>query len=851
MLKVSIRGLLARRTRLLLTGLAVALGVTLIAGTYVFSDTINRSFDRIFASSYAGTDVAITPGDELESADGELPPISGDVLRRVQGIDGVDAVEGSIFDQNGTVLDADGDELGSGLSPKFIASAHSAERFEGFEYAEGNAPQRGDQVAIDRSTAKREDLALGDTVYVQGNAPKKAYRIVGITRIAGVDSFGGATIALLTLPEAQRVTAKQDKYDEIKVSAKPGVSADELARRIDQALPGSVDVRTGANEARDQSEDIREDLGFLTTALLAFAGISLFVGAFLIFNTFSITVAQRMRELALLRTLGATRGQVLRSVLGEGLAIGVAGSVIGVGLGVLAAAGIRALFKAIGVEMPSNGTVIETRTVVVSLIVGTVVTLVSALAPALRAMRVPPVAALREGAVLPPGRGHRWVTPIAALLTLAGVALMAAGLFLIDDSGGALSAVGGGAAALFLGIALLSPRLVPPLATLIGRPLERAFGLTGRLARENSVRHPGRTAVTAAALMVGIALVTFASIFAASARETIASAVDRNVLGQVVVQNSDGFSSFSTGASQAVARADGVAATSGTRWTEARVGDEEDDVDVSGVDAATLMAVYDLKLREGSADAVRRLDTRTVVIGRDYAEEHEHAIGDTLTVTTPTSARVDLRVVAIADDDAALASDLIVSNELVTERFGLPRDNLVFVGLEGGADAAAAKRRLSASLEGDYPEVEVLTAEEFKDDQAGQIDQLLGLIYGLLSLAIVVSLFGIVNTLVLSITERTREIGMLRAVGTTRRQIKRMIRAESMITALIGGLLGSALGIALASLVSRPIDDFEFAVPVGSLVIVLILGALAGVLAAIWPARRAARLDVLQALAYE
>ena len=851
MFKVSLRGLLARRTRLVLTGLAVALGVTLIAGTYVFSDTINRSFDRIFAASYEGTDVAITPNDDLETGDGDVPPIPGDVLRRVQRIQGVDKVEGSVFDQNGTVLDADGDELGGGLSPKFIASAHSAERFEGFEYAAGRAPRSGDEVAMDRSTAKREDLALGDTVYVQGDAPKKAYEIVGITRIAGVDSFGGATIALLTLPEAQRATGKLDKYDEIKVAARPGVAADELARRIDAALPASVDVRTGADEAQSQSEDISEDLGFLTTALLAFAGISLFVGAFLIFNTFSITVAQRMRELALLRTLGATRGQVLRSVLGEGLVIGLAGSVIGVGLGVLAAAGIRALFKAIGVEMPSNGSVVETRTVVVSLVVGTLVTLVSALAPALRAMRVPPVAALREGAVLPPGRGHRWVTPIAAFLTLAGVALLAAGLFLIDDSGGALSAVGGGAAALFLGVALLSPRLVPPLATLIGRPLERAFGLTGRLARENSVRQPGRTAVTAAALMIGIALVTFASIFAASARETISTIVDRDLRAQVVLQNKDGFSSFSTGASQAIASAPGVGRVAGTRWSEAIVNDSDDNSDVSGIDPRNALSLYRIDIKEGGEAAIRGLDDSTVVLDDEFAEQEGFKVGDTLTVTTPTNARVRLRVTGLAGYDGGFGQDLIVSNELMAERFGIARDNYAFVGVERGADVAAVKAQLDTILKRDFPEVEALTAEEFKDDQAGQVDQLLGLIYGLLSLAIVVSLFGIVNTLVLSITERTREIGMLRAVGTTRRQIKRMIRAESVITALIGGVLGSALGVGLASLVSRPIDDFEFAVPVANLMIVLALGALAGVLAAIWPARRAARLDVLEALAYE
>ena len=358
------------------------------------------------------------------------------------------------------VLGKDGKRVSKGGAPTFIASVHRSPRFSAVTYAAGRPPASADEVALDNSTAERAKFHLGDLVSVQGVTPKRRYRLVGLTKLAGVDSFGGAVVALFVLPEAQRIAGKVGRFDEIDASAQRDVAPEEAARALRAALPQSVTVRTGREQADDLSSQIRSNIGFLRTALLAFAGISLFVGAFIIFNTFSITVAQRTREFALLRTLGAHRRQVMRSVLTEGLVLGVLGAAVGLALGIALASGLRALFKVVGFDVPSTGTVIATRTVVVSLLVGTLVTLLSSLLPAIRATRVPPIAALREGAVLPPGRGARLATPIAVIVTILGLGLLAGGLFGGAPSGTALSLTGGGAAALFLGVALLSPRLV-------------------------------------------------------------------------------------------------------------------------------------------------------------------------------------------------------------------------------------------------------------------------------------------------------------------------------------------------------------------------------------------------------
>jgi putative ABC transport system permease protein len=852
MRSVVLRGLLARRLRLVLTSLAIALGVMLISGSYIFTDTFTHSFDKIFSASYKGVDVSITPHVAVEADQNDFePPIPASVLAKVKAVPGVASAQGAIFDQSATILNKQGKTFHTGGAPQFLGSASANPRFDVFQYVSGHKPASGDQLALDKATADKEHFKLGDKISVQSDTGRRSYDLVGIVKLGGVDSFGGASVALLTLPAAQKATGKVGQFDSISAASTPGTNADVLSARIRAALPRTVEVRTGQQQAAKQSNDIRDNLSFLTTALLSFAGIALFVGAFLIFNTFSITVAQRMREMALLRTLGATRRQIRVSVLSEGLVLGVLGSLIGIGLGVLAAIGLKALFHAIGFDVPSSGMVIESRTIIVSILVGVLVTLAATLAPALRATRVPPIAALREGAVLPKGRGQRWSIPIAVLITVVGIGLMVAGLFAISDSGQAVSALGLGAALVFIGVALLSPKLVGPIASVVGRPIQRVGGISGRLARENVVRQPGRTAVTAAALMVGVALVTFASVFAASANKTVSAAIDSRLTGQAVIQNNNGFSSFSADATRAAGQVPGVAKIAALRSSAGRLTPDGSKADVRGVDPATFSSLYRLPISSGPADAVSQLGLDGTVLDKDFAKSHKLKVGSRFSLRTPTDQVVGLHVVGLSDDSTGVSTDVMISNALIQSRFGVNRDDIVFVGYAPGSDDKAVTARLKAALEREFPETDTLTNKEFKDQQAGQINQLLGIIFALLGLAIIVSLFGIVNTLVLSITERTRELALLRAIGTSRRQVRRMIRGESVIIAMIGSILGTVLGVALAVLVSRPLHDLKFAFPVGSIIIVLILGALAGVFAAIWPARRASKLDVLASLSYE
>ncbi|HEY8582098.1 MAG TPA: ABC transporter permease, partial [Capillimicrobium sp.] len=506
MLALSLRGFGARKLRVALTVIAVSLGVGLIAGTYVLTDTINKSFDNIFATAYEGTDVAISPQDAVDTDDGEpATSLPASLLTRVEGQPAVEQAAGSIF-STAAAFDDDGERLGSQGPPTFIASVQP-EPFEIFDVADGALPTQPGQTAILKGTAEQYDLAIGDTVQAVGDGPREPLEITGTLTVGGSDSFGGSVILLTTLEEAQRLVGKEGEFDEISVQAASGTTPeqlrDELKPVVREEMGASARVRTGQENADRQASDIQSDLSFVRTFLLVFAAIAVFVGAFIIFNTFSITVAQRMREFALLRTLGASKRQVMSAVLFEGLLIGLIGALVGLALGLVLAQGLKALFGLFGADIPADGTVVEPRTIIISVLVGVLVTLLSGVTPALRATRVPPVAALREGAVLPPGRGRRFVTPGGALLTLLGVAALGGGLF----AGAGIELVGLGALLVFLGIALLSPKLVPPLARLVGRPLEAMRGITGQLARENAIRQPGRTAVTASALMIGVTLV--------------------------------------------------------------------------------------------------------------------------------------------------------------------------------------------------------------------------------------------------------------------------------------------------------------------------------------------------------
>jgi putative ABC transport system permease protein len=577
------------------------------------------------------------------------------------------------------------------------------------------------------------------------------------------------------------------------------------------------------------------------------------VGGFMIFNTFSITVAQRMREFAMLRTLGASRRQVLRSVVAEALLVGLGSSLIGLLAGFGLAPGLNGLFKAFGASLPQEGTVFEARTAIVALLVGTGITVVSSLLPALRATRVPPIAALREGAILPPGRGRRWRTPLAAGCVAAGVAIIAYGLFGSVGSGGKVAGLlGAGAVVVFLGVGMLSSQLVRPLASLVGRPLERLTGLTGRLARENAIRNPGRTAVTAAALMIGLALVTFVTIFAAGTRGSVNQAIDQTFHSNLVIRNTNNFGTFSGAVDQAVSQVPGVQFATPVLYAPSKV-TGAGKANATGLDPRTGSQVFHVTWKKGSPRTLATLGPRDIVAKQGWAKKHHFRVGGTIRALTPSSRRVTLRIRGLYTDRLSFGGDYIVPAATMAAVYGIKDEQYSLVRFAPGADAAGVKAAVDRLISARFPDVEARTLKQFKRDQAKQINQLLGLIYVLLSLSVIVSLFGIVNTLALSIHERTRELGMLRAIGTSRRQVRRIVRYESVITALIGAALGMVLGVCFALIISRPLESQGFALefPVGTLVLLLVLAALAGVVAAIGPARRAARLNILDALAYE
>lgn len=855
MLKVALRGVVARRLRFVLTTIAVALGVMLMAGSYIFTDTFSKGFDQLFANAFKGTDVSIsaeTPFD-LDEFSQAPPTVPASLLTRVKQIDGVEAAEGSIFSQGATILDKKGKPITLGGAPQSIASTSAVKALNSFGFPEGRAPRTDMEVALDQSTADRKDFKLGDSVSVQGSGEVRKLKLVGLLTLGGSGSIGGSTVALVTPAEAQALTGKQGEYDAISVVADPGVAPKQLRDRIAKALGPKYDVKTGQQEQEESASEVREGLGFLRTALTVFAGIALFVGAFLIFNTFSITVTQRLREIALLRTLGASRRQVLTSVMTEGLVIGLVGSAIGLGLGVMIAIGLKALLKSFGIELPDTGLVLETRTVLLSLGIGLTITLVSALLPALRATRIPPIAALQEGARLPRGRGARFLIPAAAVIFVIGLAVVGLGLSADDEENG-LFLRGGGALIAFIGFGLLTPKFVVPLASVIGRPLQRVRALIGRLARENTMREPGRTAITSSALMIGVALVTFALIFTSSIKATLAEAVDQNLLGDAVVLDSGGqFQAFPAAAVRAVAKDGDVAAVSGISTAQALVTGSTDPSDVSGVDTRTFPELYDLEIVDGPKNAMERMTPGTAIVDKDFLKDKRLRVGGPLSLLTASGQRVNLEVIATKTESGAyaLTGDVIVDNALMEPRFGVDRDVFAIIGFKDGVDADAAAKSLDRSLEREFPRLKVQTAAQFQTDQEKQIDQFLGVIFGLLALSIIVAIFGIVNTLVLAITERVRELGLLRAIGTTRRQVRTMVRYESVITALIGTVLGTVVGILFGIAVAAPAEDISFAIPFGSLIVVLILGAIVGVFAAIWPARRASRLDVLESLAYE
>jgi putative ABC transport system permease protein len=848
MLAVTIRGLAARKLRTFLTALAVVLGVAMIAGTFIFTDTINKSFDNVFSTALKGVDVSITPKEVFSNTDaGELPAA---VLAKVRSVPGVENAVGSVFDQ-ARIVDKKGKLINGHGAPSFISSADPAP-FSPFNYVQGHAPRSAGELALDKHAASKAGYKLGDVVRVRGQAPERGYRLVGIAKFGNAGSLAGASVAILILPEAQRATGNLGHFDAINVKGASGVDRQALSKRIRAAVGPSATVRTGQQEAAHSSSQIKDQLSFLTTLLLVFGGIALFVGAFMIFNSFSITVAQRIREFAILRMLGGSRRQVLWAVAGEALIVGLLASIVGLAAGFAIAPGLKALLSALGAGLPSTALVFKTRTIVTGLLVGTLVTLVASVAPAIRATRIAPIAALQDASTLAAGptlRRRRVVTA-GAVITL-GVVLMVVGLFAHTSGGAAAGLIGAGAAVVFLGVALISSVLVKPLASAVGRPLERMRGIPGRLARENAQRNPRRTASTAAALMVGVTLVAFITVFAAGLKHSINRAVDRSVTGQVVVQEPNSDQGVPLAAVGDVSRLPEVSTAAGISLTKGRVSGSSKTTNMAGV-SPDLSRVYHVNWKAGRP-TFADLGNDGAALTKGYASDHHLTVGSQISVLTPTGAHVPLTVRGIFKDDGQFLGHVNVSRAVATRSFGVKNDQVVIADAASGVSPERAKAAVARLLDTSFQGAKAYTKPEFKKQQASQVNQILALFYALLSLAVIVSLFGIVNTLVLTVYERTRELGMLRAIGASRRQIKRIVRYEAIITALIGAVIGVVLGVIFSILVTRPLasQGFVISIPLVQLILLLVVAAICGTLAAIAPARRAAKLDVLQALAYE
>jgi putative ABC transport system permease protein len=859
--RVALRALWEHRRRLVSTVVAIVLGVAFMSGTFVFADTVDSAFDDLFAQRNEDVDaevqgkVLFSSGFGGDDARQRLPQ---GLVRRVAAVDGVAeaapfvGVEG--FGAANRVLDPQGDAIGpSAGPPTLLESWVDDEALNPYELREGRGPEAADEIALNLAAAEEGGVAVGDTVAVSSQFGVSDYTLVGIFTFGEAKSAAGAVSAELTLAEAQRLAGAPDELDAILVAAEDGVSQQEVVSRIAAVLPDDADVITGQEAAEQEADEVQEGFAFFRQILTIFGGLALLVGTFLISNTFSILVAQRTRELALLRTVGASRTQVLLSVLVEALAVGLVAAVVGLAAGVALALGVTALLEGIGVDLPTAGLVVGVRTIVIAFVVGLVVTALAATIPAVRATRVAPLAALRDVAIDRSGASRLRIALGVLVLVLALVLMSRA--WTSDGDTDAVPTVGLGAVLAVVGAIVIGPALATPSVRLIGSVLPRLKGVTGRLATENAARSPKRTSATASALLIGVTLVGFTTVFAASAKESVASEVDRGIVSDLVVQADVGFgppTGFSPEVARRIAGVDGVEAVGSFLFGEAQfrypTGDTSRNF-IGAADPRTILQFLTPRMEEGR---ITDLTDDGVVVDRQIAEDNDLGIGDRVTITVAGGTSLDVRVEGISDDVTVLGFWTITE---AAYREVFPEDLVgqVYVNVDAGADVEAVRRDLERVVD-EFPSLVVLDRDELVGDIADQLTAFVNVIYGLLALSIIIALIGIANTLSLSIHERTRELGLLRAVGMARDQVRSVVRWEAVLISVLGTLVGLGVGLALSRVIVQALEGFgltRFAIPVGTMLVVVLVAALLGVLASVRPARRAARLDVLQAIATE
>ncbi len=845
MWKATIANLRAHRLRLSLTALSIVLGVAFVTGTLIFTDTLHNTFDQLFGGVDGKISVQVREPSPVtdQFGDKSFIPMPMTVLPQVAGLPGVAAAEGSVsgFAQ---LVDRHNHAITTNGAPTIGASYGQVPAFSGFSLAAGHAPNAPDQVVIDKGTANKYGFTVGDPIEVLFQGPPQRFTVVGIVKFGKANGLGGATVAEFDLPVAQQLLNRVGVFDAVNLLAKPGVSPETLQATVARHLPPGYQAVTGAQLAKENADQVNKNLSVVTDFLLVFALVSLFVGSFIILNTFSILVAQRTRELALFRALGASRRQVLLATMIEAAAVGLVAAVIGVAIGALLATGLQAVFKAVGASIPSYGLVFMPRTAIIGLVVGVGVSLLASLNPARRAARVPPVAAL-GATVAEPRQTPVRRTIIGAVGLLLGVAVMLAGLYASHQA----VEVGIGIAITFLGVATLAPMVARPATGLIGWPLRRLSGVAGALARQNAMRNPRRTAATASALMIGLALVTMFSVLGQSAKASVSQSIRQQFLGNYVVKTTGaGFEDFSPSVEANLAAVPGVEAVSPERTANALF--RSADVAVTAVDGATIGKLLGVDVKSGSLSSLPRGE---VMVEQHTASSHGLKVGSPIQLDFARTGEQTLIVGGTYASSQLIGTNYLVSTDVFEANFTDQLDQVLMVRVASGVDPAAVRAGLDHAVAG-YPNIDVEDPATVEKQQAAQVNQLLTIIYVMLALAILIAVLGIINTLVLSVVERTREFALLRAVGMARRQVRRMVRGESVVIALFGAalgvLVGLGFGVALTSAVIAT-SGGVVSVPVGSLVVFVVLALVFGIVAAVWPARRAARTNVITALSIE
>lgn len=850
MLRVVWRNLVARKLRLLLSAFAIVLGVSFVSGSLIFTNAIGAVFDGIIEDSTADVEVAFEGAGDFDSAEDDRT-FGPEVVAAVRALPEVEEAYPAVSSNSMFVIGSDGKVVGGNGPPGIGTVASDITSLNGepiFRLQEGDFPDGPREFAVDETTAERGSLEVGDEVEIvtPGDPPTITATLTGVFAF-GEGGLNGATLSVFDIDYLQELlVGGRDVYQTVSVEVADGVTQQEAAEAIREALPedSGIVARTGDAVVEKNRETLDEILGFLNTFLLVFAGVSLVVGTFLIINTFSILVAQRSRELALLRALGASRRQVNRSVLAEALGIGLVGSTLGVAGGWLLARGLSALVAAFGADFSSASYDLTVPAVVASYVVGIVVTTAAAYGPARRASRIAPVAAMRDDVALPETSMRRRVV-VGTLLVVAGVASMAAGL--LDLGGDVLIEIGGGMLAVLIGVALLSPLVARPVISVFALAY-RPFGAVGRLAAENSRRNPRRTAATASALMVGLALMAMMSIFGASASASTDETFKTAYRSQLIISNAVG-TPFSPAVAEQAREIDGVQTVASLRFAQADVegGGTAFMIGVDPEDYAAAMA--DVPFFAGALDD---LGPGRILIGQKQAEDLGVGLGDDVEVTFQGGEQT-LEVAGIFDQAGGIPSSWVVTQDTLAEAGVRPLDMMVFLVQEPGADLD----RITADVEQiteDLPTVKLQSLQGFADEQRAQTDQFLAFVNVLLALSVLIAVLGVVNTLALSVIERTREVGLLRAIGMSRRQLRTMVRLESIVIAVFGALLGVTMGVGFGVGLVRSLRDegiTELSVPFGTLLAFGVVSIVIGVLAAVLPARRAARLDVLDAITTE